>query len=224
MPHTHRANKLHALALTALLLIGSTVVVGASTTQVLDLTRAEPPGHSLGVPGMSVGGAGGKGLSSTYSLPLGLRITTWGVESDAPGEAMVVHLAVTNLSAARFELPSCVDQGKAHALGMKRRRTFHFSFQFSSAGMKGTAEETTYASATFSSASAPECSLMVQPGDSVLVRVGVKVPPSLLEAKPGNLHIYLRAICWEYLLEDGRYYVESASGRVQSNVVEVHLQ
>jgi hypothetical protein len=68
---------------------------------------------------------------------------------------------------------------------------------------------------TFTSASVPQCSIVLEPGTTLLVIDELEVPRELLHIKGS---ISLKAFVDEWRLEDGRYYIQARSQRTTSDL------
>src|SRR5437660_1250078 len=101
----------------------------ASEPHVLDLTqRHGVVKRSLGVPGSSGGGIAGQSSTSSsgvnsYSLPLRIRIDTLAKTSDGK---LLVKLVLSNSGLFPLQVPSCLDESRAHGVGARDRHTLAF--------------------------------------------------------------------------------------------------
>jgi hypothetical protein len=212
MHPTHRATEL-VLGLLGLFFLCCGFPASAAEQIVLDLTAAPVAGrHSLGVPGSSVSNIARKGHTGDfYSLPLRLQINKL-TELDG-GTKIRLELMLMNTGDSPLTIPACVDAEKAPAKGAVGRRTLYFGLVFS-----GLNEEIDQGmDATFGSASRPECVVVLDPRDSLLVIDEIHVPNGTLNRDITSV----KAVLHEWKIEDGRYFIQAQSQRVESKPVEV---
>ncbi len=210
MPLTKRATRL----ICVVVLLGFGIVGFSAQGQVLDLRKAAAGGkNSPGIPGSSVGNiAGARDLARPYQLPLRLQIDKLSVHEN--GTTISVELRLVNLSTSQLSIPSCVDGRKAHEPKAVGRRTFQFGLTVQSS--KQQVDE--LMDVTFASFSFPECSIVLDPGKSLQVIDDLRVPKEAL-ATEGKISV--KAFVSESKIEDGRYYIQASSQRVESNSVDI---
>lgn len=217
MRHTLLATSLFRLALgTAILLRPA-----QSEERVLDLTKTPSAGHrSLGVPGSVGGGVIGVASISAqaYPLPIEIRITDVTLSSKDPRRILRLKIEITNKGHAVFDLPSCVDEQSAHSPEYDGRRTFQFGAEFWTPKAKSLLRKVL--DVTYSAASNPACSIAIQPDEKVLAVLETDVPRELLNSTDKVPLIEVRALCSEWTLEDGRFFIKQSSQEVRSDLVK----
>lgn len=200
-----------------LLVLGSGLA-GFSIHQhlILDLRNApSAERQSLGVPGSSVAAVAGSGTRSEfYQLPLRLRINKVSLQEN--GTRLAVELEFLNTGTSVLRIPSCLDALKAHGPNTVDRRTFGFGVVFHAP--RGEIER--LMDVTFGSSSQDRCSVLLKPGDSLLVIDEMSMPGEVLTAK-GNA--VAKAFAEEWKIENGRYHIQSRSQRVESESVKMPL-
>lgn len=212
MHPTHRVTEL-ALGLAGLFFFCCGFAASAAEQIVLDLTTAPVAGRrSLGVPGSSVSNIGREGHAGDfYSLPLRLLINKLtGLDG---GTKIRIELLLMNTGDSPLSIPTCVDAEKAHAKGAVGRRTLYFGLVFN--GLNKAIDQEM--DVTFGSASRPQCVVALGPGDSLLVIDEIHVPNGTFNRDITSV----KAVLHEWKIEDGRYFIQAQSQRVESNPIQV---
>jgi hypothetical protein len=162
---------------------------------VLDLTVAPSSmRRSLGVPGSFVSGTSNGRLLEPpeYDLPLRVRIEETQQGLGPSGNLLRVKVELLNVGTVLYQLPSCVDEVKAHGVNQRDRRTFEFRFEFS--GESLSAPATTTGAVTFTAASVPECSISLLPGTRIHVLLETTVPDTMDGAIDELLKVMLQKV------------------------------
>jgi hypothetical protein len=192
---------------------------------VLDLTIAPASmRRSLGVPGSFVSGtSNGRVLGPPeYGLPLRVRIEETQQGRDPSGNLLRLQVELLNAGTVPYQLPSCVDEVKAHGVNQTDRRTFEFRFEFSGESLSVPA--TTTGAVTFTAASVSECSTAILPGTRIHVLLETTVPDNVRTLLKQSHRIELIASCGEFVLEDNRFQVSKRSREVRSSPVAVTVK
>lgn len=223
----------HWVRLPILLAIAiGTMFLGTETVcqdlPVLDLTKRPPAdAKSLGVPGMAVGGVLGIGrlplTPPRYPLPLAARIQAVHPSRVSASGEFVIELVLRNAGETPFYLPQSRDSWTVHAEGNNEKRAFFFSVRFFVPG-KWEAEASVVAS-TSGAATLPDSLLRLNPQQSVLVLLPVRLT-SIRHRLSHKAHdLSLQVICKEWTFEDDRYYIKTHSHELESeNVFRISLQ
>jgi hypothetical protein len=156
-----------------------------------------------------------------YDLPLRVRIEDM---QQGPSESLLrLQVELLNAGKVPYQLPSCVDEVKAHGVNQTRRRTFEFRFEFSEEEENVRAPTTTGA-VSFTAASVPECSTTIPPGTRIHVFVETTVPDSIRTLLKQPHRIDLIASCGEFVLEDNRFQLSKRSREIRSSPVPLALK
>lgn len=185
--------------------------------KILDFTK--PSGHeseSMRIPGMMVGGVlHGPEAGRIHRYPLPLQIT---IRSIKPSkirllERPIVEIALKNTGNSPFQLPISRDQMATHHPGNMGRRSFGVQLYLIPAGHP--MPEMLIVLVLEGSASKQESLLP-------LIAANLRGAARLVSERPGSFTV--QAACYEYLLEDARYWVADRSEEILSkNVVRVEI-
>jgi len=190
---------------------------------VLDLSVAPSSARrSLGVPGSFVSGtSNGHVLGPPeYDLPLRVRIEEM---QQGPSENLLrLQVELLNADTMLYQLPSCVDEVKAHGVNQTDRRTFEFRVEFSGKNLRAPA--TTTGAVSFTAASVPECTTTIRPGARIHVLFETTVPDDVRTLLKQSRRIDLIAACDEFVLEDSRFQLSKRSKEIRSGPVPVTLK
>jgi hypothetical protein len=192
---------------------------------VLDLTIAPASmRRSLGVPGSFVSGTSNGSVLGPpeYDLPLKVRIEETQQGRDPSGNLLRLQVELLNAGTVLYQLPSCVDEVKAHGVNQTDRRTFEFRFEFSGGNLRAPA--TTTGAVSFTAASVPECSTPIPPGARIHVLVETTVPDNVRTLLKQSHRINLIASCGEFVLEDSRFQLSKRSREIRSGPVPLTLK
>ena len=238
MSHTRPANRarskkhpkwwLGPLILALANFASATIGQEAQELPVLDLTKKRPvKGKPLPVPGASLEGIfrGGKTIiiPQPYRLPLETQIRTARPADADPRGTWIVELELRNTGDTPFYLPHSRDPWTVHAEGNKGKRAFHFSVRFFVPGKWET--EASVVASTSGAATLPDSLLRLNPQQSVLVLLPVRLT-SIRHRLSREAHdLSLQVICKEWTFEDDRYYIKTRSHDLESeNFFRISLQ
>jgi hypothetical protein len=131
-----------------------------------------------------------------------------------------LKVELLNTGKVPYQLPSCVDEVKAHGVNQTDRRTFEFRFEFSGGNLRATAT----GAVSFTAASVPECSTTIPPGTRIHVFVETTVPDTVRTALEQPHRIDLVASCGEFVVEDNRFQLSKRFGEIRSSPILLGLK
>lgn len=193
-------------------------------TPVLDLTKPVPREQQIkAVPGISVGGVGGRPLPSGYPLPLSVRLQSVSPQPVESGKKFTVELFLRNTGGSAFLLPASQNAVAVFKEGNKRRRSLVFSLLF--VDPRSGQQTSSVMAVAVASATVPDSTLRIEPGQQIRVLfTGDLGPVADWLRTDGLTTLHMRAKVSEWLSEDLRYFVKSESTPVVSdNAITVGL-
>jgi hypothetical protein len=186
---------------------------GQTARQVLDLTKQSRSGiRPMGVPGESVRGTGAEPRKSGYDLPLRLKVRQFRLS----GKVIVLNLDLTNMGTLPLFIPSCLDGHKAFRPGSVGHGSLEIGVASEPPEVDRQAEpiEVTFGT------SSPECSVRLEPNDTLLIITEARMPERFLNIREGT-HIPIRVFVAEVKFDDDQYNVKDRSKEVDSGPVEM---
>jgi hypothetical protein len=215
----HHARKIFSCGL-LLISLGAKCQAPSKSEQTLDLTLAPTSERrSLGVPGSFGGGTSdGRSLGpEQYDLPLKAKIEKTELRQGPSGDVLRLRVEVLNTGATPFQLPSCVDELKAHGANQIDRRTFEFRFEFSGQHLEIPIRTT--ADVTFNASSTPQCSIPIPPGARIHIVLETAVTGAARASGTVSSQTKVSALFDELTLDNNRFQVIKQSREIRSEPV-----
>lgn len=200
-------------------IVGLLMLANAQDAQLWDFSLSLPPAEnqSRGFPGSSVGGVAGTGALGPrrYELPLKVKILSVNPQKIHNDTDIIVEILVTNIGVDPIFLPAARNSVRAHADGLKGRRTLLIKTVWLSENRQRFAF--TVSGATVGATTLPGSIYELKAGGAIRIRTKTSLASALAGLKTIPLMLLLEVHCSEESIADEQYMVEAISEEVTSD-------